>query len=262
MTAIEALDFRFQARSQEPLHTHDGEALLVYSPDDAFHLATSDRLWSCAPGSAAWVPPGCPSGTSTGRAAVRLRSVHLHPPLPAGLPAQPMVVRVRPLLAALIDELAVLSTREEDDPRMPAIEFLILQELVRASSCGFDVPLPAHPGLRRAACAQVDDLSVRRTISQAAELACMSERSFSRRFVAETGGITWQEWTTELRLLAAVQRLESRVPVSSVAFDVGYESASAFSVAFRRRFGRTPSQLHSGADEAPHRVDEALDLLG
>ena len=45
-----------------------------------------------------------------------------------------------------------------------------------------------------------------------------------------------------MRLFHAMRRLEAGASVTEVALEVGYDSPSAFSQAFRRQFGRSPSQ--------------------
>ena len=44
----------------------------------------------------------------------------------------------------------------------------------------------------------------------------------------------------QARLLESVRRLAGGAPVTTVALDLGYESASAFSTMFRRALGMAP----------------------
>jgi AraC-like DNA-binding protein len=53
-------------------------------------------------------------------------------------------------------------------------------------------------------------------------------------------GMTIGKWRQQSRLLHALRLLASDRPVSAVAFEVGYESVSAFIAAFKRYFGTTP----------------------
>lgn len=69
----------------------------------------------------------------------------------------------------------------------------------------------------------------------------MSESSFYERFkkITETTPLQYQK---ELRLIEAQRLLRSEnLPVTSVAFDVGYESPTQFSREYSRKFGRPPS---------------------
>ncbi|MCA0295760.1 MAG: helix-turn-helix domain-containing protein [Actinobacteria bacterium] len=91
-----------------------------------------------------------------------------------------------------------------------------------------------------------------------AERAVMSERTFARRFQAETG-TTPHKWLTQQRVLAARDLLErSDLPVEQVADRVGFGSAVVLRdhfrratglspVAYRRRFGSTAPAVASAS---------------
>ena len=79
------------------------------------------------------------------------------------------------------------------------------------------------------------------TVRGLAADAGLSERSLLRRFKAATG-LTPLAYLQHTRIQAAQQRLESGPdPVEAIAFDVGYEDATAFRKVFRRLTGLTPS---------------------
>lgn len=81
-----------------------------------------------------------------------------------------------------------------------------------------------------------------------AGVASMSVSSFHRHFKATTG-LSPLAFHKQVRLQEARQRLlTSRSAVASVAFDVGYESASQFSREYARQFGVSPAR-----DAARHR---------
>ena len=48
-------------------------------------------------------------------------------------------------------------------------------------------------------------------------------------------------WRQQVRLMQAVSLLAAGRSITSVAFDVGYESPSAFTAMFHRAFGEPPS---------------------
>ncbi|WP_051070904.1 AraC family transcriptional regulator [Mesorhizobium sp. STM 4661] len=74
----------------------------------------------------------------------------------------------------------------------------------------------------------------------------MSRSVFAHRF-KEKLGETPMDYVTRWRMLLAAQRLEnSDDPISSIAPDLGYESESAFSTAFKRVMGQPPRVFRSG----------------
>jgi AraC-like DNA-binding protein len=69
----------------------------------------------------------------------------------------------------------------------------------------------------------------------------ISERSLRRRFGAATG-MTWRQYVLQSRLLRAMARLtEPNRSVIDVATEIGFDSVSAFTRAFVRLTGETPT---------------------
>lgn len=98
----------------------------------------------------------------------------------------------------------------------------------------------------------VDHLDVDHTAGSLAARAMMSERTFARRFLAETG-TTPHKWLTRQRVLAARSLLEeSDLPVDQVASRVGFNSSVVLRDHFRRAIGVPPSDYRRrfGAAEA------------
>ena len=79
-----------------------------------------------------------------------------------------------------------------------------------------------------------------------AERAGMSRSTFALRFKQKVGKSP-MDYVTQWRMQLAADRLgNSSDPVSVVALSLGYESESAFSVAFKRTMGRSPRQWARG----------------
>jgi len=62
----------------------------------------------------------------------------------------------------------------------------------------------------------------------------------SRLFTTEAG-TRFRRWQRQVRLLTALELLAEGRLVTEVAFEVGYDSRSAFINAFRRTFGTPPA---------------------
>lgn len=87
----------------------------------------------------------------------------------------------------------------------------------------------------------VEHLDVDHTAASLAARAMMSERTFARRFSAETG-TTPHKWLTRQRVLAARSLLEeSDLTVDQVASRVGFNSPVVLRDHFRRTIGVPPS---------------------
>jgi AraC-like DNA-binding protein len=86
-----------------------------------------------------------------------------------------------------------------------------------------------------------------------AQLAPMSTRSLTRRFAIETG-MSLSAWQQRGRLLAAEERLARGERVTQVAGDVRYDSPGAFSAAFRRAHGCSPTDYVARLRAKPGRA--------
>ena len=80
----------------------------------------------------------------------------------------------------------------------------------------------------------------------AARLA-MGEKTFHRHFLQATG-LSFGRWRQRARLLSSMQALLAGRPIVQVALEAGYESHSAYSLAFRRQFGMPPSAFGARGD--------------
>ena len=83
---------------------------------------------------------------------------------------------------------------------------------------------------------------------QIAAAVGVSERTLRRRFVAVTG-MTWSQYLLASRVLQGIALLvEQDRPVTQIAFAVGFDSTSAFTRAFRRFTGETPTRYRATRD--------------
>ncbi len=87
-----------------------------------------------------------------------------------------------------------------------------------------------------------DNLDAPHSVPDLARLAMMSERTFARRFVAETG-TTPHKWIVQQRVLRARELLESTdLPVESVASHSGFGSAALLRTHFQTVVGTSPQR--------------------
>lgn len=85
------------------------------------------------------------------------------------------------------------------------------------------------------------------TLEALARVAGVSRTVFAQRFKSLVGS-TVMDYLTRWRMLKAADRLsQGSESVATIAFSLGYESESAFSAAFRRTMGHTPSQYRRQA---------------
>ncbi|MDM5180305.1 helix-turn-helix transcriptional regulator [Massilia sp. DJPM01] len=165
-------------------------------------------------------------------------SAYVAEPACAGLPSRPCTIRTSGLLREAVLRAATWALDPLDAQR-ERIAHVILDEIRDAPPAPFGLPLPRDPRLQRVARALIDDPADERDLERWAQWAAMSSRTLTRRFVAETG-FGFAAWRQRARLMRALEMLAAERPVTTVAMDLGYASASAFIKLFTREFGATP----------------------
>jgi AraC-like DNA-binding protein len=99
----------------------------------------------------------------------------------------------------------------------------------------------SDPALARALRRMHDDVAHRWTVADLARTAGMSRAAFAERFTRKVG-MPPMEYLLEWRIAIAKDMLRrERTPLTAVAEMIGYQSASAFSTAFTRHSGCSPS---------------------
>ena len=118
---------------------------------------------------------------------------------------------------------------------------VLIDEIEAMPNAPYHAPMPKDRRLLRVCRAILEDPSDQRDLDDWAQVAGMGRRTFTRLFREETG-MGLAVWRQQVRLMEALSLLASGRAITTVAFDVGYESPSAFTAMFHRAFGVPPSQ--------------------
>ncbi|MFT4258250.1 helix-turn-helix domain-containing protein [Microbacterium sp.] len=215
-------------------HRHDADELLwgtrgslVVETARGFHAVP----WTVG----LWIPAGEPHRVTASGGTEFFCSY-----LAAGLGPSPRddvgAVGIPAAARALFDEL---STRALEPVTRRLAEQLLPRLLDRAELVHLDLAFPEDDRARRIADAVRSDPADARTLSEWGAVVGGSERNLSRLFRRETS-LSFAQWRTRARMLAAVELLAAGAPVGAVGRRVGYATPSAFVQAFRRELGTTP----------------------
>jgi AraC-like DNA-binding protein len=221
-------------------HSHDLHQL-EYAFEGVAVVETASARYLLPPQQAVWIPAGVEHNSTLRR--VKAVSVFFHPT--NGMPAGD---RVRVLAAApVIREMIRYAQRwpisrtvsdAMADAFFAALEYLVVDWL------DHETPLclpTARDPLVAAAMEHTNEHLADVTFPQVCAAVGTSERSLRRAFVAATG-MSWRRYVLESRLLEGMARLaDDRANVLSIALAVGFQSVSAFTRAFARYTGETPT---------------------
>ncbi len=146
----------------------------------------------------------------------------------AALPLECCTLSVSPMLREMILHLADVPGSYGPDDHVGRLVRVLLDELALMPKQGLELPVSSHPKIAMIAAAHV----------------AMSERSLKRLMVQETG-LTFGRWRRQLHLVIALRELASGATVQRVSSDLGYESATAFILMFKKALGTTPTRYFS-----------------
>ena len=220
-------------------HRHRRSQLL-YASTGIMIVGTDAGRWIVPSARAVWIPAGMTHDVNA-LVHVSTRSVYVEPGVSAALPTDCRVVAVSPLLRELLLETADLPLDATPGSRTQLIFALVVNEIERSRVLPFDIPFPADARLARRCRAYLEQPSPHETIDDWCADLAMSRRTFTRRFRAETG-VSFTNWCRQAAIFAALPRLANGEAITPLAFDLGYESASAFATMFKRVVGVPPSR--------------------
>jgi len=224
-------------------HWH-ARAQFVFAVAGTMQVRTPRCAWIVPPSRALWVPAHTVHEIQM-YGVVQMHSLYVSSAAGAGMPSSCVVLNVTPLLRELVVRAAALPENYDEDGDDGLLMRLLMAEIRRLPACALDLPLPESKDLSQLCGRILADLSARRPCEVDANNMKTSTRTLYRRFLHETG-ITFARWKQQARLLESIRRLAEGMPVTTVAMDLGYESASAFSTMFRRSLGIAPRAFTAG----------------
>lgn len=223
-----------------PEHSHNKHQLL-YAIGGVMVVYSALRQWTVPPNRGFWMPCGqVHSLRCVGT--LQMRSVFVRPDSFPNLPAEPKTVTVSPLLSELIKASVSLKPPYPEDSRDARIMHLILDELAILPALPLSLPQPADPRLSPICLALQDEPSDASTVADWSARLGLDQTTIQRLFRKETG-MTFGQWRQQARLLLALERIAVGQKIIDVAFELGYESPSAFTSMFKKQFGKTPSHF-------------------
>jgi len=237
-------------------HHHDC-AQIALSATGVVRMTMADGSFSVPPSRALWIPAGVEHAVTVVEDA-ELLTLYLHQPrghvgpqVARALEApwrQCRVLEVSPLLRALALELDArpdargLALSADELQREQRLSALLFDELRRARPVPLGIALPREKRLRALCEAVLDDPTRHTTLEAWARDAGASPRTVARLFRSELH-TSFVQWRQQVLLARAVTLAARKLPMASIAAELGYASASAFSAMVRRSVGAPPSRF-------------------
>ena len=234
---VVAFSDEYPAPHTFPFHTHQW-GQLIYAISGTLTVYTNTSSFLLSPSRAIWVPPGVAHEVKT-QDHTHFSSLYIDPAYFDKLPPKSCLIMISGLLKALITEAANIPGNHNFHGREERIIWLLIDEMYRNMEKGQEIPMPQNKSLIRTCQRILADPAEEYSIDMLATESRMARKTFTRQFRKETG-MSAMTWLQNARLMAALPKLAEGHSITSIAFDVGYSSSSAFTNMFKRVYGIAP----------------------
>jgi AraC-like DNA-binding protein len=191
--------------------------------------------------------------------AVAMRTLYLDRRAAVALGDQCKVLVVSGLVRELVLGLMDEPPRRRSE-RGGLMTRLLLRELGAADQVPLHLPTPTDPRLQRVCSLLLEGRTRGRSLERLARQAGASTRTLARLFRSELK-TTFLRWRQHADLARALSQLAGGASVKTAARSVGYDSASAFTVMFRRALGVTPTRYLRRRPESKRPVQKRTGRL-
>ncbi len=234
---IRSLAIDYAAGGCEEGHAHAWPQFL-YARSGAIRVEIVGKWWTIPPRRGLWIPASIRHGLLMS-SQLQLRTLYFSPAF-AGERNEVGAVDVSGLLHEAIlrvCEQGSLDARRVADRHLAEV---ILNEVKRSNPSMIALTIPVDPRARRLAEIFLNSDQRSASMDSLCAEAGLSRRTAERHFLNETG-LPPAQWRRFKALMESVVSIAGGERIEDAAYSVGYQSRSAFSEAFVRAFGITPS---------------------
>lgn len=230
-------------RGEVDLPHYHVEGQLLFATRGVMLVETGENRWVIPPQRALWLPPLQEHSYSL-LSHTELRTIYFSRSLIEACTSFTKSSYVHVITAtALVKELITgLFSDEYQAASHRTMALLLMEILSEAEQLSAELPMPQDERLSRAARELLVNHRWEASLSDLADIAAMSERTFSRLFIRDTG-FSFRTWKQRARICASLDLLSNGIPIKQVAYQLGFSCPAAFTATFRSTLGTTPREF-------------------
>ena len=223
-----------------PWHRHNwGE--FVYSFSGVLEIKLAGSHYLVPPQYGLWLPQGV-EHIGFNRSEVSLCSLYVSLDLCRDLPAATCSLAITPLTRAILEHLREYPAVAFEDEQYQRLLRVLVDQLGQTEKIDNYLPM-SEGGLLGKVLAHLENCpGDNRSVAELAAWAGTNDRTLNR-YCQRDLGMPLVQWRQRLRVVKAFALLNSGRKVEDIARDLGYSSASAFIVMFKKMVGQTPDEF-------------------
>lgn len=219
------------------MHAHS-EGQLIYCTKGTVLCEANEQIFVLSPQRGLWVPPHV-NHSFHSKGPTISQSTYIRPKYCRGKLEQVLVIHISVLLGALIETVADFSLERSPNVRESLVLKVLLSELEHAQMRNSEIPKVADQRLQKI----LETIYFKPSIDLAEleKTHHISQRTIKRLF-EKFLGTSFSQYRQQAKINLATRLLdENQLNITEVAYECGYESFSAFSLAFKKIMGLNPS---------------------
>lgn len=243
MAELHITNLTLSSSHASPAHQHaQGQLFVLHSGLISIH--TEQRRHLLPPACIAWIPPWKLHGAEIHQTVLAQRWYINANWQQVSMPDEIKMIRTSHFLSELM--MLVSDLHRQGDQAYLIYLACLADQLQRQPDLPLSLAMPTHPRLQTLCQYYMAHPHLNLSLDQMAEIACMSRRSLSRHFLAQTGN-SLGLWLQRMRIILAMEKLALGQSVTQIALELGYQSLSAFIKQFRRHLGVSPRSWQTQA---------------
>ena len=214
----------------------------VYSFSGVLEMQAEGKEFRVPPSFGLWHPPNSEHHGGNRQASIHC-SLYIDQELAIqrNMPDKTCSLLINPMTRAMLNHLQLNAPKLPYSLQHNKLLDVILDQLAIAPIAGSYLPDSNDPLLRRALSYLQDNPADNCSLRELADKIGTSERTLARKSQRDLA-MPLSEWRQRLKVMSAVTMLQTRISVESIALELGYSSASAFIVMFKRLLHTTPDE--------------------
>ncbi|MCW8932120.1 MAG: helix-turn-helix transcriptional regulator [Gammaproteobacteria bacterium] len=235
-----SMDITIEGAHHISLHSHP-RGQLLYARKGIVRIVSTQGAWLVPTDQAVWVPPNIKHEVIA-IDSVNILTLFIDPSAINDLPINCSVVHMSSLLKSLLESAIEIGNAYSAKGAEQRLMQVIIDQMKNLKQTNLHLPITQEKRLKRVIDHLISEPSDNRSLEELSVISNTSARTLARLFHQETN-MTFGQWRRQLRLLEAIERLEQGQSVTRIAFELGYQSPSAFVAMFRRNLGKPPSNF-------------------
>lgn len=233
------------------LHFHDS-AQLSFTIEGIIRVKINRQLFIIPPNMAIYVPPNYEHKTEMQKA-IKIEHIYFGEEYLDFLPTEPRLIYLSELAKQVIFKICSFGLNRDPHAKLKNLFTVLLDEINSGDHVDYTIKVPNDPRILKVYDLFFSCKGSFPSLTQAAECACVNIRTLTRLFIKDTG-VSFVTWKQQFIFARALELLQHHRQTTIVAYQLGYNSESAFIAMFKKMSGgKTPSSFWRDENYARYR---------